>query len=179
MFGKRSTSGPDVRPAPPVAPAPEPARTPVPASAGGSDVGLAPLPSDGLGASIISPINEFWHNPTIKVPAEDVKKARDILAGAGYGSGFDDTPESQRSGLGAAAIGKRGGSLREDHSSPGSGEEYSSPEGLASGGRHLPLAVAPQELLQALADLLLEALGKENKTIPAEREVCDASQDHA
>ena len=55
------------------------------------------------------------------------------IAGAGYGSGFDDTPESQRSGLGAAAIGKRGGSLREDHSSPGSGEEYSSPEGLASG----------------------------------------------
>jgi hypothetical protein len=53
------------------------------------------------------------------------------IAGAGYGSsGFDDTPESQRSGLGAAAIGKRGGSLREGHSS---GEEYSSPEGLASG----------------------------------------------
>lgn len=56
------------------------------------------------------------------------------VAGAGgYGSGFDETPESQRSGLGAAAVGKRGGSLREDHSSPGSGEEYSSPEGLASG----------------------------------------------
>lgn len=50
---------------------------------------------------------------------------------------------------------------------------------LSSGGRHLPLAVAPQELLQALADLLLEALGKENKAIPAEREACDASQDHA
>jgi len=56
------------------------------------------------------------------------------IAGGGYGSsGYDDTPESQRSGLGVAAIGKRGGSLREDHSSPGSGEEYSSPEGLASG----------------------------------------------
>ncbi len=57
MFGKRSTSGPDLRspaPPPPVA-APEPARAPVPASAGGSDVGLAPLPSDGLGASITSP----------------------------------------------------------------------------------------------------------------------------
>jgi peptide/nickel transport system substrate-binding protein len=37
------------------------------------------------GASIISPVNEFWHNPAVKVPAEDVKKARDILAGAGYG----------------------------------------------------------------------------------------------
>ncbi|UUZ73170.1 ABC transporter substrate-binding protein [Polaromonas sp. P1(28)-8] len=37
------------------------------------------------GASIISPINAFWHNPAVKVPAEDVKKARDILAKAGYG----------------------------------------------------------------------------------------------
>jgi peptide/nickel transport system substrate-binding protein len=37
------------------------------------------------GASIISPINEFWHNPAVKVPAEDVKKACDVLAGAGYG----------------------------------------------------------------------------------------------
>lgn len=56
------------------------------------------------------------------------------IAGGGYGSsGYDDTPESQRTGLGAAAVGKRGGSLPEDHSSPGSGEEYSSPEGLASG----------------------------------------------
>ena len=54
MFGKRSTSGPDLRsPAPPTAP--EPARVPVPASAGGSDVGLAPLPADGLGAPITSP----------------------------------------------------------------------------------------------------------------------------
>ena len=48
---------------------------------------------------------------------------------------------------------------------------------LASGGRRLPLAVAPQELLQASADLLLEALGIENRTISAEREACDASQD--
>ncbi|UUZ73172.1 ABC transporter substrate-binding protein [Polaromonas sp. P1(28)-8] len=37
------------------------------------------------GASIISPISTFWHNPAVKVPAEDVKKARDILAKAGYG----------------------------------------------------------------------------------------------
>jgi hypothetical protein len=29
-----------------------------------------------------------------------------------------------------------------------------------------------------LADLLLEALGNQNKDIPAEREACDASQDH-
>jgi peptide/nickel transport system substrate-binding protein len=37
------------------------------------------------GASVISPVNAFWHNPAIAVPAEDVKKARDILAKAGYG----------------------------------------------------------------------------------------------
>ena len=37
------------------------------------------------GASIISPVNAFWHNPAVKVPTEDVKKARDILAKAGYG----------------------------------------------------------------------------------------------
>jgi hypothetical protein len=34
-------------------------------------------------------------------------------------------------------------------------------------------------LLQALADLLLEALGKQNNGIVPEREACDASQDHA
>jgi hypothetical protein len=50
---------------------------------------------------------------------------------------------------------------------------------LDCGGRHLPPAAAPGELLQALADLLLEALGKQNKAIPVEREVCDAAQDHA
>jgi hypothetical protein len=36
----------------------------------------------------------------------------------------------------------------------------------------------PEGLLQALADLLLEALGKQNKVIPADLEVCDASEDH-
>ncbi len=36
------------------------------------------------GASVISPANGFWHNPAVKVPPEDVKKARDILAKAGY-----------------------------------------------------------------------------------------------
>ena len=37
------------------------------------------------GASIISPANRFWHNPAVKVAIEDAKKARDILAKAGYG----------------------------------------------------------------------------------------------
>jgi peptide/nickel transport system substrate-binding protein len=37
------------------------------------------------GASIISPANKFWHNPAVKVATEDAKKARDILAKAGYG----------------------------------------------------------------------------------------------
>ena len=50
---------------------------------------------------------------------------------------------------------------------------------LVRSGGPLPLAVAPQELLQALADLLLEALGSQNNAIPAEREACDAPQDHA
>ena len=36
------------------------------------------------GSSVISPANGFWNNPAIKAPAEDVKKARDILAKAGY-----------------------------------------------------------------------------------------------
>lgn len=38
-------------------------------------------------------------------------------------------------------------------------------------------AAAPEGLLQALADLLLEALSKENKVIPSDREVCDAAED--
>ena len=50
---------------------------------------------------------------------------------------------------------------------------------LAPGGRRLPPGAAPEELLQALADLLLEALGKQNNAIPVESEACDASQDHA
>jgi hypothetical protein len=49
---------------------------------------------------------------------------------------------------------------------------------LDGGGRRLPWAMAPDGLLQALADLLLEALDKQNKAIPAEPEACDASQDH-
>jgi hypothetical protein len=62
------------------------------------------------------------------------------IAGGGYlasSSGYDDTPESQRSGLGvgAASAPKRGGSLsrhsdQDNSSSPNYG---SSPEGMASG----------------------------------------------
>ena len=50
---------------------------------------------------------------------------------------------------------------------------------LDRGGRTLLPPVAPEGLLTALADLLLEALGKQNNAIPVESEVCDASQDHA
>ena len=50
---------------------------------------------------------------------------------------------------------------------------------LGRGGRAALPPPAPEELLQALADLLLEALGKQNKKIPAGREVRDASEDHA
>jgi hypothetical protein len=50
---------------------------------------------------------------------------------------------------------------------------------LRHGGSALSSAVAPQELLQALADLLLEALASQNNAVPAVREGCDASQDHA
>lgn len=49
---------------------------------------------------------------------------------------------------------------------------------LDRGGRRLSRTVAPDGLLQALADLLLEALDKQNKEILAEPEACDASQDH-
>jgi hypothetical protein len=50
---------------------------------------------------------------------------------------------------------------------------------LEGGGKRFPPEPAPEELLQALADLLLEALSKQNNTISAEREARDASQDHA
>ena len=49
---------------------------------------------------------------------------------------------------------------------------------LDRGGRRLLGAGAPDGLLQALADLLLEALDKQNKEILAQPEACDASQDH-
>ena len=50
---------------------------------------------------------------------------------------------------------------------------------LDPSGRTLPPSTAPEGLLTALADLLLEALGKQTNAISAERGVCDASQDHA
>jgi hypothetical protein len=46
---------------------------------------------------------------------------------------LDITPESQRSGLGVAAIGKRGGSLSAEDSSPNTAGDFSSPEGAISG----------------------------------------------
>jgi hypothetical protein len=49
---------------------------------------------------------------------------------------------------------------------------------LGRGGRPLSQVPAPEELLQALADLLLEALGRQTKEM-AGVEVRDASEDHA
>jgi len=54
VFGKRSISAPDQRPAPaPAAVAPRPAAPPPPPAQ--KETGLAPLPSAGLGAPLISP----------------------------------------------------------------------------------------------------------------------------
>jgi hypothetical protein len=50
---------------------------------------------------------------------------------------------------------------------------------LDRGGRTIPSAPAPDGLLQALADLLLEALGNQNEAIPTPPEACDAFEDHA
>ena len=50
---------------------------------------------------------------------------------------------------------------------------------LGRDGRSVLPGPAPEELLQALADLLLEALGSKNKGIAGGREVRDASEDHA
>jgi hypothetical protein len=50
---------------------------------------------------------------------------------------------------------------------------------LDRGGRAIPSAPAPDGLLQALGDLLLEALGNQNKAIPMRREACDAFENHA
>jgi hypothetical protein len=49
---------------------------------------------------------------------------------------------------------------------------------LSRGTRTLPPVPAPEELLQALADLLLEAFDRQNNDISVVREVCDASEDH-
>lgn len=37
-----------------------------------------------IGASVIAPVNKFWHNPAVKPYPHDPKKARDTLAAAGY-----------------------------------------------------------------------------------------------
>jgi hypothetical protein len=49
---------------------------------------------------------------------------------------------------------------------------------IEGGGKRRALEAAPEELLQALADLLLEALSSQNDTIPPWRKARDASQDH-
>jgi len=36
------------------------------------------------GGSVIAPANKFWHNPDVVGRSHNIKKARDILAGAGY-----------------------------------------------------------------------------------------------
>ena len=50
---------------------------------------------------------------------------------------------------------------------------------LDDGRRRHPPDPAPEELLKALADLLLEALNNQTNAMPAEREARDAFQDHA
>jgi pilus assembly protein CpaF len=75
VFGKRSNTGPDPRSAAPPQPpvAPEPARAPAPVSA---DIGLAPLPSDGLGAPIASPPLSPARGPKPAVPsARDTRRS--------------------------------------------------------------------------------------------------------
>jgi len=37
-----------------------------------------------VGGSVIAPANKFWHNPAVKPYPNDINKARDILAKAGY-----------------------------------------------------------------------------------------------
>jgi hypothetical protein len=50
---------------------------------------------------------------------------------------------------------------------------------LAQGRRNSHTAIAPEQLLQALADLLLEALGDQSKVIGDVLEAHDAAEDHA
>jgi pilus assembly protein CpaF len=73
VFGKRPTSGPEVRsPAPP--PPPEPARSSAPPA--GADVGLTPLVSAGLGAPITSPPLSPGNGPKPIVPtARDSRRS--------------------------------------------------------------------------------------------------------
>jgi hypothetical protein len=71
------------------------------------------------------------HMAALEGPSSSNGEHSSPIAGGGYSSGYDDSPESQRSGLGVTAP-KRGGSMPSD-GSPTSREELSSPEGLASG----------------------------------------------
>jgi hypothetical protein len=50
---------------------------------------------------------------------------------------------------------------------------------LDRGDTTMSPAPAPDGLLPALAELLLQALGKKIKTIPTRPETCDAAEDHA
>ena len=36
------------------------------------------------GGSVIAPVNEFWHNPAVKAPGQDLDKAKKILSDAGF-----------------------------------------------------------------------------------------------
>ena len=49
---------------------------------------------------------------------------------------------------------------------------------LEHGCKQRPPQPALEELLNALADLLLEALGSQRHALPTVREECDARQDH-
>jgi hypothetical protein len=49
---------------------------------------------------------------------------------------------------------------------------------LGRDGRTMLPGSAPEELLQALSELLLEALGRQNEGTLTGREVRDASKDH-
>jgi hypothetical protein len=50
---------------------------------------------------------------------------------------------------------------------------------LPRGGRMRLSGPVPEALVQALADLLLEALGNQNNAIATDRKACDAAEDHA
>ena len=41
-------------------------------------------PVDENGGSVIAPANKFWHNDAVASRRTNVKKAREILAAAGY-----------------------------------------------------------------------------------------------
>jgi len=49
---------------------------------------------------------------------------------------------------------------------------------LGPGGKENPLTAVPEGLLEALAELLLEALGEQDKATSTVQEACDAAEDH-